>query len=91
MHFIFYMHYASSWLITFNIPAIIVINIHLESITSCKFQHHHRFKNAPKTLSLRTIENPLTSLLQDFEIYKQIYENVVLVGAGTYGSVYFVR
>ena len=28
---------------------------------------------------------------KDFELYKQIYENVVLVGAGTYGSVYFVR
>ncbi len=28
---------------------------------------------------------------KEFELYKQIYENVVLVGAGTYGSVYFVR
>ena len=28
---------------------------------------------------------------KDFELYKQTYENIVLVGAGTYGSVYFVR
>ena len=28
---------------------------------------------------------------KDFEIYKTTYENVVLVGAGTYGSVYYVR
>ena len=28
---------------------------------------------------------------KDFELYKQTYENVVLVGAGTYGSVYYVR
>ena len=28
---------------------------------------------------------------KEFEVYKQTYENIVLVGAGTYGSVYFVR
>ena len=28
---------------------------------------------------------------KEFELYKLTYENVVLVGAGTYGSVYFVR
>ena len=28
---------------------------------------------------------------KDFELYKTTYENVVLVGAGTYGSVYYVR
>ena len=28
---------------------------------------------------------------KDFEEYKMTYENIVLVGAGTYGSVYYVR
>ena len=28
---------------------------------------------------------------KDFELYKQTYVNIVLVGAGTFGSVYFVR
>ena len=28
---------------------------------------------------------------KDFELYKTTYENVVLVGTGTYGSVYYVR
>ena len=28
---------------------------------------------------------------KDFEVYKETYENIVLVGAGTYGSVYYVR
>ena len=28
---------------------------------------------------------------KDFELYKTTYENIVLVGAGTYGSVYYVR
>merc|ERR1719336_1441692 len=28
---------------------------------------------------------------KDFEQYKATYENVILVGSGTYGSVYFVR
>ena len=27
----------------------------------------------------------------DFKVYKEIYENVVQVGSGTFGSVYFVR
>ena len=28
---------------------------------------------------------------KDFEEYKLTYENIVLVGAGTYGSVYYIK
>ena len=28
---------------------------------------------------------------KDFELYKTTYENIVLIGSGTYGSVYFIR
>ena len=28
---------------------------------------------------------------KDIEVYKAIYENVILIGSGTYGSVYYVR
>ena len=28
---------------------------------------------------------------KDFEEYKQKYENICLIGSGTYGAVYFIR
>ena len=28
---------------------------------------------------------------KDIEVYKATYENVVLIGSGTYGSVYYIR
>ena len=28
---------------------------------------------------------------KDFELYKHTYENICLIGSGTYGAVYFVR
>ena len=28
---------------------------------------------------------------KDIEVYKAIYENVILIGSGTYGSVYYIR
>ena len=28
---------------------------------------------------------------KDIEVYKATYENVILIGSGTYGSVYYIR
>ena len=28
---------------------------------------------------------------KDIEVYKAIYENVIPIGSGTYGSVYYIR
>ena len=76
----------------YEIIFILLLRIIFEAILfllrTCILDSEVVAKMAPTRVAVveETLAEP-----KDFEIYKTTYENVVLVGAGTYGSVYYVR